>query len=297
MNQTGVRSVGSSAHLRTERARSSPRVAGCAMERSASTQFKAGPLAVRGSRTTCRTSAPAPTATSRSCSRTRGRRRGERAATPASSSPTTGSTTAATRSCGDGPRIDSTRGRPGDEVEVALRVRAPQPPGRYRLAFDLVEELRWFAEVGSSPLELDAEVLPRIEERRLAVVVRGAPTRRRRRRSWRRKSRSSRPAQSRPRTHHRRDPRSRTGRGGSSTRTPRATSRSAARSRRATARCARGRRAAAATGVLASAPAPVAPERRRAEQHSGLPAYVPGDEAALFDGRIRLRLPHGRRRA
>ena len=53
-------------------------------------------------------------------------------------------------------------------------MRAPQPPGRYRLAFDLVEELRfWFAEVGSSPLELDAEVLPRIEERRLAVVVRG----------------------------------------------------------------------------------------------------------------------------
>jgi hypothetical protein len=53
-------------------------------------------------------------------------------------------------------------------------VRAPQPPGRYRLAFDLVEELRfWFAEVGSSPLELDADVRPRIEERRLAAVVRG----------------------------------------------------------------------------------------------------------------------------
>ena len=53
-------------------------------------------------------------------------------------------------------------------------MRAPQPPGRYRLAFDLVEELRfWFAEVGSSPLELDADVRPRIEERRLAVVVRG----------------------------------------------------------------------------------------------------------------------------
>ena len=53
-------------------------------------------------------------------------------------------------------------------------MRAPQPPGRYRLAFDLVEELRfWFAEVGSQPLELDAEVLPRIDERRLAVVVRG----------------------------------------------------------------------------------------------------------------------------
>ena len=75
----------------------------------------------------------------------------------------------------DGPRVDfGGPVAPGDEVEVALRVRAPQPPGRYRLAFDLVEELRfWFAEVGSAPLELDAEVLPRIEERRLAVVVRG----------------------------------------------------------------------------------------------------------------------------
>ncbi len=53
-------------------------------------------------------------------------------------------------------------------------MRAPQPPGRYRLAFDLVEELRfWFAEVGSHALELDAEVLPLIDERRLSVVVRG----------------------------------------------------------------------------------------------------------------------------
>src|SRR5215210_7309455 len=75
----------------------------------------------------------------------------------------------------DGPRVDfGGPVAPGDEVEIELRVRAPQPPGRYRLAFDLVEELRfWFAEVGSAPLELDAEVLPRIEERRLAVVVHG----------------------------------------------------------------------------------------------------------------------------
>jgi hypothetical protein len=75
----------------------------------------------------------------------------------------------------DGPRVGfGGPVAPGDEIEVALRVRAPQPPGRYRLAFDLVEELRfWFAEVGSHPLELDAEVLPRIDERRLAVVVRG----------------------------------------------------------------------------------------------------------------------------
>ena len=75
----------------------------------------------------------------------------------------------------DGPRVDfGGPVLPGDEVEVELLVRAPQPPGRYRLAFDLVEELRfWFAEVGSHALELDAEVLPLIHERRLSVVVRG----------------------------------------------------------------------------------------------------------------------------
>jgi hypothetical protein len=75
----------------------------------------------------------------------------------------------------DGPRVDfGGPVAPGEEVEVALHVRAPHPPGRYRLAFDLVEELRfWFAEVGSAPLELDAEVRPRIDERRLAVAVQG----------------------------------------------------------------------------------------------------------------------------
>jgi hypothetical protein len=75
----------------------------------------------------------------------------------------------------DGPRVDFGEAvEPGDEVEVALAVRAPRPPGRYRLAFDLVEEHRyWFAEVGSWPLELDVEVRPRIDERRLAVRVDG----------------------------------------------------------------------------------------------------------------------------
>lgn len=76
----------------------------------------------------------------------------------------------------DGPRVDfGDPVAPGDEVEVELRVRAPQPPGRYRLAFDLVEELRfWFQEVGSAPLDLPVEVKPRISERRLAAVVLGA---------------------------------------------------------------------------------------------------------------------------
>ena len=75
----------------------------------------------------------------------------------------------------DGPRVDfDEQIAPGDQVEVGVVLRAPQPPGRYRLAFDLVEELRfWFAEVGSSPLELEVEVAPRIAERRLAVTVHG----------------------------------------------------------------------------------------------------------------------------
>ncbi len=75
----------------------------------------------------------------------------------------------------DGARVDFEQPvAPGEEVEAAVVLRPPQPPGRYRLAFDLVEELRfWFAEVGSSPLELDVEVAPRIAERRLAVAVHG----------------------------------------------------------------------------------------------------------------------------
>ena len=79
-----------------------------------------------------------------------------------------------TRRSSDRGRVEGGRpaGRIGPAAVVLLR--APQPPGRYRLAFDLVEELRfWFAEVGSSPLELDVEVAPRISARRLAVTVHG----------------------------------------------------------------------------------------------------------------------------
>lgn len=65
---------------------------------------------------------------------------------------------------------------PGATVEIDLPVLAPRPPGTYRLAFDLVEELRfWFQEVGSLPLELPVDVRPRIAERRLSVVVQGGP--------------------------------------------------------------------------------------------------------------------------
>jgi hypothetical protein len=63
---------------------------------------------------------------------------------------------------------------PGESIELVVPVAAPRPPGRYRLAFDLVEEFRfWLQEVGSAPLDLQVDVAPRIAERRLAVVVHG----------------------------------------------------------------------------------------------------------------------------
>jgi hypothetical protein len=59
---------------------------------------------------------------------------------------------------------------PGEAVEVDAQVRAPIPPGRYRLAFDLVREHQyWLAELGNAALELDIDVRPRIEQRALAV--------------------------------------------------------------------------------------------------------------------------------
>ena len=63
---------------------------------------------------------------------------------------------------------------PGESIELEARIVAPRPPGRYVLSFDLVEEYRfWFAEVGSTTLDLPVDVAPRIAERRLAVVVHG----------------------------------------------------------------------------------------------------------------------------
>jgi hypothetical protein len=65
---------------------------------------------------------------------------------------------------------------PGATIELSPSLSAPRPPGGYRLAFDLVDEYRfWFEEIGSTPLELTVEVGPRIEERRLAVEVHGEP--------------------------------------------------------------------------------------------------------------------------
>jgi len=64
--------------------------------------------------------------------------------------------------------------QPGEELELDASVVSPRPPGGYRLAFDLVEEHRfWFQELGSTPLDLEVDVRPRIDARRLRVVVQG----------------------------------------------------------------------------------------------------------------------------
>ena len=65
---------------------------------------------------------------------------------------------------------------PGEEIALDVPIDAPRPPGRYVLRFDLVEEHRfWLSEVGVEPHDVDVEVAPLIEERRLAVVVHGGP--------------------------------------------------------------------------------------------------------------------------
>ena len=62
----------------------------------------------------------------------------------------------------DGERTPAPPLAPGERATVAVSVRAPMPPGRYRLAFDLVAEHRaWLSELGSPMLALDVEVGPR----------------------------------------------------------------------------------------------------------------------------------------
>ena len=51
---------------------------------------------------------------------------------------------------------------PGETLRQELDLRGPIPPGRYRLAVDIVEEHRfWLAELGNAPLEEEVEVGPR----------------------------------------------------------------------------------------------------------------------------------------
>lgn len=65
----------------------------------------------------------------------------------------------------DGIRTPAPRLAPGERTTVAAAVRAPIPPGRYRLAFDLVAENRaWLSELGSPMLALDLAVAPRTGE-------------------------------------------------------------------------------------------------------------------------------------
>jgi hypothetical protein len=62
----------------------------------------------------------------------------------------------------DGLRTPVRRLAPGERADAGLAVRAPIPPGRYRLAFDLVLEGRyWLSEIGNTMLEVDVEVVPR----------------------------------------------------------------------------------------------------------------------------------------
>jgi hypothetical protein len=65
----------------------------------------------------------------------------------------------------DGPRNDLPPLAPGGRARVDAHVRAPIPPGRYRLAFDLVAERRaWFSELGNTTLEREVLVEPRDQQ-------------------------------------------------------------------------------------------------------------------------------------
>lgn len=65
----------------------------------------------------------------------------------------------------DGLRTPAPPLDPGGRQLVEVDVRAPIPPGSYRLAFDLVAEHRaWFSELGSEPLARDVTVAARSGE-------------------------------------------------------------------------------------------------------------------------------------
>lgn len=64
----------------------------------------------------------------------------------------------------------------GERFLQPATVRAPTPPGRYRLALDLVDEGRaWFSELGNHRVEFDVDVRPRLVRRSLSVVVAAGP--------------------------------------------------------------------------------------------------------------------------
>jgi hypothetical protein len=64
---------------------------------------------------------------------------------------------------------------PGERAERELELRGPIPPGRYRLAFDLVDERRfWLAELGNFTPELEVDVAPRDASAARAFLPAGA---------------------------------------------------------------------------------------------------------------------------
>jgi len=70
----------------------------------------------------------------------------------------------------DGIRTPVPRLGPGERATVEVAVRAPIPPGRYRLAFDVVAEHRtWFSELGSETATVDLDVQPRVQEPNAAL--------------------------------------------------------------------------------------------------------------------------------
>ena len=63
---------------------------------------------------------------------------------------------------------------PGERCDVAVRVRAPIPPGNYVLALDLVDEHRfWLEELGNYSPRRDVEVQPRDATQARAYVPNG----------------------------------------------------------------------------------------------------------------------------
>src|SRR4051794_32119734 len=78
----------------------------------------------------------------------------------------------------DGERTEIPHLEPGERGSVDARVRAPIPPGRYRLSLDLVAEFRaWFSELGGTALEADVEVEPRGGNARAEFPDRVVPAR------------------------------------------------------------------------------------------------------------------------
>jgi hypothetical protein len=77
----------------------------------------------------------------------------------------------------DGLRTPAPTLAPGARTTVEASVRAPIPPGRYGLAFDLVAENRaWLSELGSRTLQLELDVAPRQGEPRVSFPPGVEPT-------------------------------------------------------------------------------------------------------------------------